>query len=495
MADAKIESKTNIDTLRTALNNKEFLNYLAKAPDQTLVDPTKPETVKKQWELFQLDKAVYSNLKEIYSTKQNKSKGLVKRSLSFLEKLNVNNFEWTPLEPVEKFTGNSRWESLLLGTARLERYLGQGAIRAYDVMRLAARSVATAGKDILSHDREIGVRSRHQAEKAGVSETSNVATVPKQEFEWTKITETAEETKGSKTKTESIMLIANRLKKKLEHAAIRTYDAARFVVTKTGSVASSVGQVTKKSLHKIPSLNLSRAPKQMIENERLLKTRFDLDPNSAAESLKIVREKLAKITEAKKGRKEMEDQLNTLREDIFDQNFMPATLAAEAIRNKINSNFKELIGEIKKDPDTVEKIVEVIDNVDKVISAHLDGTFDYVEGIDLTKIDTWANNKLEARARYVLGEAIEKIAIETEDDPLAKLEESVSPFITGSQTTRNFFVKGLRDLINEKKLDNDKLTLLKMLLTKLELEVIEKEITAPKTWAEKTRAHIDKAFS
>ncbi|MBI3633945.1 MAG: hypothetical protein HY226_06700 [Candidatus Vogelbacteria bacterium] len=511
MADKKLESKSDLDIVKTALANKDFLDYLAKAPDQKLIDPSKPETVETQWQLFQTNKMVYSELKNIYSTKvkeemdielddkdlksignyletktltypedmvklakkvqdlkelperiemrkkfiyslgseqklkemesllatvdnNNKSKSLLKRAFGFLDKISLNNFEWTPLEPIEKITGDTKWESILIGIAKFEKYLGQGAVRIYDAMRLTAAVTATIGRKILENDIDVDL---HPQPTDDVKENS-------------------------------------------------------IDFTGASAIKSLIWALKTPISFKFTS-------NQWLEDERQLKNKLEITPTTAKESLAIVRQKLAQIAEAKRGQKELEAELNSLRDEVFDEHLIPTSLAMEATRQKIKDRFEKLLKDSDKGKAPIEKILEVRSEVDKVINSQTEGTLDYTKGLNLAKIDQWANKVIEARAKIDLGKAIEKIAIESHDNPLAKLEEELAPFILGSDTTKAFFVKELQKLITTGKLEKNKIILLRMLLAKLELVKVEQElevkVNSEKPWVEKTRDSIDKAFS
>ena len=440
MAESKKESKTSPDEINSALSNKDFLNFLSKAPDQNAINLSDPETTKKMWDSFRLKTVVYANLKVIYSTRVKEELGLELTDQD--------------LGSMDEFLTKEAFSA----PDKLLR-LGQ-KIKALDELpkriELRVKFIETLGLESRFKDMEKLLSS--------VDENNKNSGFLKN-LEWTKL---------EPLEPELAKDLGSRLIKYLGDGFQRGKDIAR------------------NSFTMIRGLVRGGQP----ENEKVLKERYEIPPDQAGEALDLVRKSLAQIDKAKKGKNEMEEDLQILKDMIFDESLLPASLVAEAAQKKIGEEFKKLISESNKPTAPVEKILELRNKVDRVLSSKENYSFDYTKKMDTGKLVKIADQLLELKARITLGTAIENLTIEDKDNPLAKLEEEVAPFIGDNLDAKKFFTKELKNLIGKGTLDATKTVLLKMLLMKLDMGTTEEEKTPEESnaWVEKNRSRIKNAF-
>lgn len=251
---------------------------------------------------------------------------------------------------------------------------------------------------------------------------------------------------------------------------------------------------TKNVLKKVP-IAKDYFPTAEQDKDRALLKKLGINPDNADMELELkkVREEIRKTAEAKIERQQMEERLEALRAELFDESLAPTIIIAKITREKINQQFRDALAKERGPAGSIDKLLELRRKADKVISAGQTG-IDYNKDRGIDTISSELDSILQISAKREFIRAIRNMA------SLNELEKTLRPFMESGEKTRNFLVRGIKKLIEDsvgktyQPEEMARIDLLKLFIAKLENEELETELK-DSSWLETTRDKIAKNFS
>ena len=471
MAIENIGKQANIKTTRGALTDKAFLDFLDKAPDKSLFNPSDPEAVKRHQDAYELKKTVTSGFSEIYTKKIKEDLG-IEISISDLQGID----DYLSKEAFENPTELKSLAEKIKDFTQLPKRI---EIRKNYIYKKFGAETKLEEKEKLLARVSKNVEDTGLLKKAvGLLDHLTL-----ESFGWTELSPI--EKKENETKFEK----AKRYGKYLSKATIRTIDTIALGIAATGTA-------TKEILRHTPVLKKYVESEEERYNKEKLEEKYKIKPEDSQRELAKIREDLRMIRNLKVDRKSMEMELATINKELFEEGLMPAAIVAGATRKKIDEKLRELMTSGQGPTGSVDKLFEIRSKAKSTSLAKEKGAFDYNKNFNLDTISLDLDNAIEIQVKRQLYKAIGELSIKDEDSPLAKLEEILKPILSADPSAREFVIKEVSEIINKataRNADTPKLILLKILLAKMEAEKIEENLKNS-NWLLTTRARIKKAF-
>ncbi len=440
-----VYSKAKDKLLELIGENDEFKNFRQGTPDALSTDK---KVIKSHWEAFKLRNTAANEIKKIYLADIKDSAGIeldptdLKVIYDHLDKEALENPDGLK-ELVEKIKKHNELK------ARIEH---QKANIEYQLQTKREEGEEQKQETRLKELEEVLLR----VDKKNKGSTEAL-------FDWTELEQV--DKKDQETKKEKL----ERYGKYLKNASIRTLDVLAIGFEKT------VLDPAEKILKYIPVAERLVKTEEEIRDEKVIKENLNIRPKQAEYALDKVRDELEQLKQTKLGRKEMENKLEALRTELFNESIATTVIVAEITRKKLNEKFREILTEGEDTLDSIDKLVELRSKIEKTMQTK-PASLDYNKDKNIDLISSDLDDALNSRAVRELWRSIDNVSV------LDELEISLKPFLTKDAKTRDFLLKKIRQIIEEQLLAPDKIKLLKILLAKIEIEETEKA----NSWRNKT---------
>jgi hypothetical protein len=503
MTAEKAKNRGELDILKNALSDKNFLLFLDKNPDKASFDPSNLETVKEQWEAF----SVSQDLKKLYSTRIKEDLGLEldEKDLAGIDiylgtKVKSKNLKKQP-EEIE-IQGMDEYlqevtEVNLRNSVNTEKRGSindlAGKIELFNELskRIEAQKSYIYGQDAGKLKKMEALLSKVDQTNKENNDTGWMIKAMWKTFDLldTKDFKWREMQPIDKKENESKLDKAKRYGKYASNFFTRTLDLINI-----GSRRSATSM--KKVLANTPLLRNYLQTEDELSNTKELKERYEIEPEKADNELKVIKEKLRKIDETKQERKLAEVELARLRQEIFANNLVPPTIIKKIIQGKIDEKFGKIAG--GNPTGSTAELLDVRSKIETIISVRKRESGDKYNksSQDIETFADQVDTLLDLVAEQQLNEAINNNFLLDNDSPFNELEGALKPFLNRNSKTRNFITEKIKNIINDPAIDPKKITLLKMLLAKLSFNEAESDLRSgprSETLAE-TSERIKKAF-
>ncbi len=440
-----VYSKAKDKLLELTGEKDEFKNFRQSTPDALSTDK---KVIKSHWEAFKLRNTAANEIKKIYLADIKDSAGIeldptdLKVIYDHLDKEALENPDGLK-ELVEKIKKHNELK------ARIEH---QKANIEYQLQTKREEGEEQKQETRLRELERVLLR----VDKKNKGSTEAL-------FDWTELEQV--DKKDQETKKEKL----ERYGKYLKNASIRTLDVLAIGFEKT------VLDPAEKILKYIPFAERLVKTEEEMRDEKIIKENLNIRPKQAEYALDKVRDELEQLRQTRLGRREMETKLEAIRTELFDESIATTVIVAELTRNRLNEKFREILTEGKNTLTSIDKLVELRSKIEKVMQTETAG-LDYNKDSNIDLIASDLDDALNSRTIRELALSINTISV------LGKLETSLKPFLIKDAKTRDFLLKEMKRIIEQRAFPPDKIKLVKILLAKIEIEETERA----NSWRDKT---------